>query len=56
MLDHFLYDYLYQGVKDMYMKVGKKVKANADLIINANKNMEDIIFEVSELMGKKIGL
>ncbi|MEJ9216794.1 MULTISPECIES: hypothetical protein [Paenibacillus] len=40
----------------MYMKVGKKVKANADLIINANKNMEDIIFEVSELMGKKIGL
>lgn len=26
LLDHFLYDYLHQGVKDMYIEMGNKVK------------------------------
>lgn len=53
LLDHFLFDYLYRGVKDMYIEIGMKVKANSDLIINANRSIEEIVLEISELIGKK---
>ena len=53
LLDHFLFDYLYRGVRDMYIEIGKKVKANSDLIINANKNIEEIASSISELIRKK---
>lgn len=53
LLDHFLFDYLNRGVKDMYSEIGKKVKANSDLVINANRNVEEIVLEISELIRKK---
>jgi thymidylate kinase len=56
LLDHFLFDYLYQGVKDMYIEIGKKVKVNSNLIINANRNIDDIVLEISELIRRKKGL
>ncbi|WP_136603892.1 hypothetical protein [Paenibacillus dokdonensis] len=56
LLDHFLFDYLYQGVKDMYSEIGKRVKANSNLIINANRNIDDIVLEISELIRRKKGL
>jgi len=55
LLDHFLFDYLYQGVKDMYIHIGKKVKANSDLIINANRNIDEIVIEISELIRNSKG-
>ena len=55
LLDHFLFDYLNRGVKDMYAEIGKKVKANSDLVINANRNVEEIVSEISELIRKKRG-
>lgn len=55
LLDHFLFDYLNRGVKDMYSEIGKKVKANSDLVINANRNLEEIVSEISELIRNKKG-
>ncbi|WP_410769401.1 hypothetical protein [Fontibacillus sp. BL9] len=55
LLDHFLFDYLYGGVRDMYYETGKKVKANADLIMDANKNIDDIVLEIAEWIRKMQG-
>ena len=52
-LDHYLFDYLYRGVRDMFIEVGKKVKSNSDLIIDANQNVEDIVIELSNEIRKK---
>jgi Uridine kinase len=55
LLDHFLFDYLNRGVRDMYVEIGKKVKANSDLVVNANRNVEEIVSEISKLIRKKRG-
>lgn len=55
LLDHFLFDYLHQGVKDMYMETGKRVRANSDVIINANKDIDEIVLDVSEWIGRMKG-
>ncbi|RCX21458.1 uridine kinase [Fontibacillus phaseoli] len=55
LLDHFLFDYLYGGIRDMYFETGKKVKANSDLIIDANKNIDGIVLEISEWIVKMQG-
>jgi uridine kinase len=53
LLDHFLYDYLFQGVRDMYVEIGKRVISNSDLIINANNNIKEIVDEISEMIVRK---
>ncbi|KGE16816.1 hypothetical protein [Paenibacillus wynnii] len=50
MLDHFLYDYLNNGIREMYIEIGKRVRDNCDLIINGNSKLQDNI----EIILKKI--
>ncbi|MEF2965812.1 hypothetical protein V3851_08225 [Paenibacillus sp. M1] len=49
-LDHFLFDYMYRGVKEMYREVGNKVKANADLIVHANESIDEIVVNISDFI------
>jgi len=50
MLDHYLYDYLHHGIREMYIEFGKRVKGNSDLIINGRNRIEDNI----EIVVKKL--
>jgi len=47
LLDHFLFEYLHNGVRDMYFEIGNRVKNNCDIVINATQGVvqitEDII-------------
>ncbi|GIO96725.1 hypothetical protein J14TS5_18110 [Paenibacillus lautus] len=46
LLDHFLSDYLYGGVKEMYLLNGIRVKEKADLIIDANQEKNSVVEQV----------
>ncbi|MGV2685735.1 hypothetical protein GNF82_15470 [Clostridium perfringens] len=46
LLDHFLSDYLYGGVKEMYLLNGIRVKEKADLIIDANQEKNSVVKKV----------
>lgn len=53
LLDHFLFDYLYGGVKEMYILNGVRVKEKADLIVDANQEQRAVVEIVkSELLRR----
>jgi len=50
LLDHFLFDYLYGGVKEMYKLNGYKVMKDSDLVIDANAELADnVLLVVNEI-------
>lgn len=53
LLDRFLFDYLYGGVREMYVTIGDRVKFNSDLIIHANRSIDTIIEEICDRIGRK---
>ncbi|WP_165921084.1 nucleoside/nucleotide kinase family protein [Paenibacillus albiflavus] len=46
LLDHFLIEYLYNGVRDMYFEIGNKIKNNCDTVINATQELAQIIEDI----------
>jgi len=46
LLDHFLFEYLNNGVRDMYFEFGDKVKNNCDAVINATQEITQITEDI----------
>ncbi|MFD0698133.1 hypothetical protein ACFQZT_29075 [Paenibacillus sp. GCM10027628] len=43
LLDHYLFDYLNNGIREMYVEIGKRVRENSDLVIKGRVRLEDNI-------------
>ncbi|WP_040951446.1 uridine kinase family protein [Gorillibacterium massiliense] len=54
LLDHFLSDYLYGGVREMYLLNGIRVKDKAELIIDANQEIHDVVEQAKRELLKKM--
>lgn len=51
LLDHFLYDYLYGGVREMYFINGIRVKDQANLIVDARAELgNNVVFIKNEIL------
>ncbi|WP_049894820.1 nucleoside/nucleotide kinase family protein [Paenibacillus antibioticophila] len=52
LLDHFLSDYLYGGVREMYHLNGIRVKENANLVVDTSGNLDEVARVVTKEIQK----
>ncbi|WP_379138854.1 hypothetical protein [Paenibacillus sp. sgz500958] len=56
LLDHFLFDYLHTGVREMFLSIGSRVMNNCDLLVDSTKDVEEIVENIANKIKEYNGI